>query len=350
MSGSLQDSMKALVQKHDGYTSEASAFSLEAMTPYVELADIAVPQPQEGQVLVRVALASVNPSDVMFIKGMYGQPRRKGWPAGFEGVGEVVVSGGGATGDNLVGRRVSFTAVGQNGGTWAQYAVADAAGCIPLIDAVRDEDGAGMIVNPLTALAMFSIVRDEGEKAFVLTAGASQLCKLMIGAARAEGFRPVAIVRRAEQVPLLLEAGAAHVLNEKDADFDKRLGEILREEKPRVLLDAVAGPVSARIFELMPRKARWIIYGRLDERAPTINEPGQLIFMGKRIEGFWLTQWMRSADPQQRLAVVMQAQKNFAEGLWATDVTARLTLEEAMEHLPEELAKPNGKVFIKPGH
>ena len=35
---------------------------------------------------------------------------------------------------------------------------------------------------------MFDIVKQEGEKAFVMTAGASQLCKLIIGLAKEEGF------------------------------------------------------------------------------------------------------------------------------------------------------------------
>ncbi|TIU16741.1 MAG: NADH oxidoreductase, partial [Mesorhizobium sp.] len=86
-----------------------------------------------------------------------------------------------------------------NWGSWAEYAVAEAAACIPLLDTVRDEDGAAMIVNPLTAIAMFDIVKQEGEKAFIMTAGASQLCKLIIGLAREEGFRPVVTVRRDEQ-------------------------------------------------------------------------------------------------------------------------------------------------------
>src|SRR5690606_4949247 len=81
-------------------------------------------------------------------------------------------------------------------GSWAGYAVAEAAACYPLLPGMRNEDAAGMIVNPLTALAMFDIVREEGEKSFILTAGASQLSKLMISAARDEGFRPIAVVRR----------------------------------------------------------------------------------------------------------------------------------------------------------
>ena len=45
------------------------------MEPYVEPGTIAVPQPGPTQVLIKVRLASINPSDVMFIKGQYGQPR-----------------------------------------------------------------------------------------------------------------------------------------------------------------------------------------------------------------------------------------------------------------------------------
>ncbi|MFC3119164.1 alcohol dehydrogenase catalytic domain-containing protein [Jhaorihella thermophila] len=55
-----------------------------------------VPQPGPGQVLVKMRMSSVNPSDQHFIKGEYGQPRIKGAPAGFEGCGDVVAAGDGA--------------------------------------------------------------------------------------------------------------------------------------------------------------------------------------------------------------------------------------------------------------
>ncbi len=344
----LPKTMKALLQKHDGYAAKPSPFALEAAAPYVELAEVPVPQPAEGQVLLKLSLASVNPSDVMFIKGLYGQPRQMGKAAGFEGVGVVVASGGGKLADGLVGKRVSYAA-GPNGtGSWAEYAVADAAGCIPLIDGVSDVDGAAMIVNPLTAIAMFEIVRDEGEKAFVLTAGASQLCKLIMGLAREEGFRPIAIVRRDDQIAPLLASGAAHVLNATAPDYEEKLQAVMREEKPRILLDAVTGPQAAHLFHVMPRRARWIIYGRLDAALPSIEEPGQMIFMHKKIEGFWLTEWMRTAGQEARFNAIMRAQKNFADGTWKTDVTARVPLERAVEELAGELAKPNGKVFLVP--
>lgn len=340
--------MNALLLRNDGYAAQPSGTVLEALEPYVEAGTIAVPEPEARQVLIKVKLASVNPSDVMFVKGMYGQPRAKGRPPGFEGVGEVVAAGEDAAARSLVGMRVAFATGLTNWGSWAEYAVAEASACIPVLDTVRDEDAAALIVNPLTALAMFGIVREAGEKAFVVTAGASQLCKLMISVAKDEGFRPIAIVRRDEQIPMLKELGAAHVLNADAPGFRDELAGVLREEKPRIFLDAVTGPLAGAIFNAMGRHARWIVYGRLDPAATPIPEPGQLIFMHKKIEGFWLVEWMRTAGPERRMSAVVEAQKRFSDGRWATDVTAVVPLSEAIGRVPQELAKPNGKVFIAP--
>ena len=343
----MTQTMRALLLKNDGYSRTPSGSVLEAMDPYVEYGTIDVPSPGPSQVLVKVSLASVNPSDVMFLKGLYGQPRKQGQPAGFEGVGEVVATGDSDLAKGLAGKRIAFATGLSNWGAWAEYAVAEAAACIPLIDTVGDEDGAAMIVNPLTALAMFGIVKDEGQKSFILTAGASQLCKLIAGVARDEGYRAISIVRRDDQIPLLEKAGAAYVLNYEKPDFEKRLAEVCRAEEPRIFLDAVTGPLASTIFHVMPKRARWIIYGRLDNTPTELREPGQFIFAHKKVKGFWLTEWMRS-NPERRVAAVMEAQKRFSDGRWKTDVTAVIPLGEAVDRAAEELARPNGKIFIKP--
>ena len=341
----LPDDMQALVLNNDGFALKKSGSVLESLDPYVTLTRVGVPKPGPSQVLVKVSLASINPSDVMFIKGQYGQPRAKGQPAGFEGVGTVVAAGEAAA--PLAGMRIAF-ATGQSGwGSWADYAIAEAGACIRLIDGVRDEDGAALIVNPLTAIAMFGIVREAGEKAFVMTAGASQLSKLILELAKEAGYRPIVTVRRDDQIEALKAAGAVHVLNATADDFHEKLREVMKAEKPRIFLDAVTGSLASQIFAAMPRGARWIIYGRMDLGDTQIAEPGQLIFMNKRIEGFWLTEWMRQAGERRKEAVI-EAQTRFADGRWATDVTAIVPLSEAVARFPDELAKPNGKVFIKP--
>lgn len=340
--------MRALVCRHDGFRNDPTGFAPEGISDHVELADVPVPVPGEGQALIRMRMAAVNPSDVAFIKGVYGQPPAKGRPAGFEGVGEVVAAGPDGEAAKYVGKRVAF-ATGRTGtGTWAEYAVAPVEGLIPLIPAVKDADGAAMVVNPLTALAMFDIVKASGSKAFVYSAATSQLGKLLTGLARDEGFAAIAVVRRQEAVGRLTSLGAAHVLVSDAPDFDAQLRTVCKAEKPVVFLDAVTGKLGGRVFAAMGNGARWIIYGRMDTGATGIPEPGQLIFQDKRIEGFWLTKWMRDQTPDKRFAIVMAAQTRFATGAWTTDVTEIVPLGEAVARLPAALARPDGKVFITP--
>jgi len=341
--------VKSLVLKNEGFLREQpESIALTDLAPFIEFADIDEPTPDPGQVKIKVALASVNPSDEMFIQGLYGMPRIAGNGAGFEGVGEIVASGGGAIADSLVGQRVAFVAAPGKPGSWSEYSIADATTCIPLIPDISDTDGAAMIVNPLTALAMLDLVDKGDTDAFILSAGASQLCKLMIAAARYTGNKPIAIVRRDEQIEPLIALGAAHVLNSESDTFDTDLCKIIRAEKPRIFLDAVANQTSAGIFNVIPNNSRWIIYGKLDQELPTIQQPGQMIFQSKRIEGFWLTRWMIDTPLADKMQVVQSAQRRFADGTWNTDVTAILPIADVMESLPAELSKPNGKVFIKP--
>ena len=341
--------MHALILLGDGYAQDRPESTvLTEMAPFVRLGTLPIPEPGDGQVRIDITLASINPSDEMFIQGLYGQPRIGGNAAGFEGVGIVNASGGGPIADALVGQRVAFVATPGAPGSWSEFSIADAQTCIPLIDGVRDEDGAAMIVNPLTALAMFEIVKENESKSFIVSAGASQLSKLMITSARDEGYRPIALVRRDSQIEDLKALGAVHVLNVESDGFAEALREVLGAEKPRVFLDAVANDVSAVVFAAMGRKSRWVIYGKLGDELPTILEPGHMIFMMKQIEGFWLTRWMVEKSMEEKMSAIMTAQSRFASGEWQTDVTAIVDLRDAVENVATELAKLNGKVFIKP--
>jgi NADPH:quinone reductase-like Zn-dependent oxidoreductase len=336
----LPKTMTALILRQDGYAPGAGEMPTD-LSPFVELAEIPVPGPREGQVLVKVARAAVNPSDLMFVSGQYGQPRKAGLPGGFEGVGEVV-----AGDPALLGQRVSFFGMGW--GTWAQYAIADARMMIPLRPDVSDADAAGLIVNPMTAMAMFDIAREDGAGAFVFTAGGSQLGKFLIGLARDAGVAAIPVVRRAEQAPALKALGAAEVLVSTSPDFAKRAKDVFAEHGPRILLDAVADQVAANLFGAMPRGARWICYGRLATTPPRLDQMGQFIFMGKRIEGFWLTNWLRATPPETVARIVAEMQGRFASGAWRTDVSELLPLSSALERFPVALSAKDAKVQIAP--
>ena len=343
----LPSSMNALILKGHGLAKTREGAVIDTLEPYLEYGSMPVPDPGPGQVLIRIRMASVNPSDLYFIKGEYGQPRIKGAAAGFEGVGDVV-GGKGLYARYLKGKRVAFVGGVNGSGAWAEYIVVPAAMCVVVSRAMRDEDAAGHVVNPVTAWTMFDIVRKSGSKSFVFTAAFSQLGKLMAGLARDNGYQMIAIIRKDSQAAHLKELGAAHVLNQSDPDFAGKLAAVLKAEKPRILLDAVASQVAADIFTAMPARARWIIYGKLDTEAPCLNEAGQMIFMHKKIEGYWLMNWFRHASILEKLRTLRAVQNRFITGDWTTEVVATVRLENVMRELPEALKIGDGKVMIVP--
>lgn len=341
----LPAQMVALVQRGDGYSGRAEGPAIADAAVYLERAEIALPTPGPGQVLINLRVASVNPSDLHFIKGEYGQPRVQGAPAGFEGCGDVVAAGKGAEG--MIGQRVAFAVSLGGSGAWAEYAVTDAITCIPLRPDISDEDGAAQIVNPLTAMAMVDIARQAGD-AVVISAGTSQLSKLMIALARDLGLKTIVLARRADAVADLSALGATEVLVTSDPETPAKFLAASKALKPRVFLDSVSDQMSEQIFAAMGNGARWITYGKLSPELPKLTQMGQFIFMGKRIEGFWLTRWMMETPPQDQMRVVAEVQARFADGRWKTDVAARLPLGRAIEELAGALAIPGGKVMITP--
>ncbi len=336
------DAMQALVLLHDGCASAPTDASSAALSDLVALRRIPIPRPGPGQALVEVALSPVNPSDLLYIAGTYGQPRVRGTPAGFEGVG-VVVAAGGAEAAALIGQRVSFLATAS--GAWAEYALTDAASCVAVADALRDEDAATLFVNPLTAMAMIDLAAEAGTPAVVLTAAASQLGRMMIALARERDIAPIAVVRRPDAAPQLRDLGAAQVLAAAAPGFAERLREALHVHKPRILLDAVGDQRSADIFAAMPAHSRWISYGILSPTGPCLPDMRAFVFSGKRIEGFWLSRWLRAASAPARARALQQVQQRFLSGTWRTQTGACVPLADALRRLPAALDLP-GKVLL----
>ncbi len=97
-----------------------------------------MPQPGEGEVLVKVAAAGVNRPDVMQRKGLYPPPKGATDIPGLEIAGEVVALGAGVTRWKL-GDKVMALVVG---GGYAEYCPAHESHCLPVpADALDDRGG-----------------------------------------------------------------------------------------------------------------------------------------------------------------------------------------------------------------
>ena len=310
---------------------------------------IPVPRPGPGEVLVRMAAAPINPSDVTFISGLYGVKKPLPAVAGFEGSGTVVAAGGGLMARLMIGKRVACHAADAKiaGGTWAEYLVTPAKACVPLRKDVDIEQAATMLVNPMTAWALVNEARRRGDRAIVQTAAASALGRMISRLARKFSIPVINVVRRAEQVELLRGIGAEHVLNSSDPDFDANLRELCRRLGASLGLDAVAGEMSARVLRAQPKGSRLLVYGVL-ALEPCQIDPTSLIFEGKHVEGFWLSGWLRQRSVVSQIRVAREVQKLLA-GELKTEFQARFPLEEAARAL-QQYAKnmTAGKILLVP--
>jgi NADPH:quinone reductase-like Zn-dependent oxidoreductase len=315
----------------------------------VDVAEVPVPQPGPGEVLVRLAAAPVNPSDLVFMLGLYGF--RKGLPTilGFEGSGTVVAAGSGILPRLLLGRRVACAAADPNsrGGTWAEYLATRATLCIPLRKDVGLEQGATLLVNPLTAWGLMEQVRRGRHRAVVQTAAASALGRMVIRLGRRFCIPVINVVRRAEQVEALERMGAEHVLNSSDAGFDDHLREVCHALGATIGFDAVAGEMSGRVLRAQPPGSRLLVYGALSLE-PAHIDPFSLIFEQKHAEGFLLPSWLRTKNLLSQLRVAAKVQRLLGTDL-KTEIQARFSLEEAraaLAHYQSQMT--TGKVLFVP--
>ncbi|MGB8508955.1 MAG: zinc-binding dehydrogenase [Pyrinomonadaceae bacterium] len=296
----------------------------------LRLVEKPLPRPGRGEVLVRVAAAPVNPSDLMFLRGLYVK-KKLPVVAGFEGSGEVVESGGGLLANYLKGKRVACAAPIEGDGTWAEYVLAGANFCVPLLKQTDTEGAASLIVNPFTAWALMDRARRARAEAVIQTAAASALGRMIVRLAARRNVPLVNIVRRQEQVELLQKEGARYVLDSSTADFDERLRELCKKLRVSVGFDAVAGELTGRLIGALSAGGRVIVYGALSLENCRI-EPRSLIFEKKSVEGFWLSDWMRKQSLPGKIMTSRKVQRLLADEL-KTEIHERLPLEKAAEGL-----------------
>ncbi len=282
----------------------------------------------------------------MFLRGLYGVRKPLPIVPGFEGSGVVVAAGDGLGARALLGRRVACSASEDGDGTWAEYMRTPASLCFPLLPGVDIEAGAMLIINPLTAWALMGLA--SGARAAVQTAAASALGRMVVRLARDRGLPLVNVVRRGAQAELLRSLGAEHVLDASEPDFEARLKELCRRLDARIAFDAVGGEGTGQLLRAMPRGSRVVVYGGLSEKDCQVA-PSELIFGEKRVEGFWLSSWLRGRPLHQTLRAAVAVQRSIAKD-FKTEVRARVSLDEAPRAIAEYAAAMTaGKVLLVPG-
>jgi NADPH:quinone reductase-like Zn-dependent oxidoreductase len=299
--------VKALIFERNGEPADVLA-----------IRDLPDPVPGPGELLVRVRLSPVNPSDLHVIRGRFGrQPALPASP-GLECVGVVQTLGPGTQGP-ISGTRVVLVDVP---GTWRELLVCPAERVVPVPDEVSDEDAAQALVNPVTAwvLTMVEHRMQRGEW-LTQTAAGSTVGKLILQLARSEGFRTINIVYRRPQVPEIAKLGGDVTLCTEDDDWPSQLVKAGGGAGPSKAIDCVAGRIGAELVRALAPGGRILVFGALSSHRQTersalempIFGPG-LIYSAATVQGWFLFHWLATTPLPQCVSVFRNVLDRLASG------------------------------------
>ncbi len=217
--------------------------------------DRPVPQPGEGEVLIRVAAAGVNRPDVLQRMGFYPPPPGAPTIPGLEISGEVVALGQG-TMRELIGQPVCALLAG---GGYAQYAVAPAGQCLPVPDALS------MIEAAAIPETLFTVWTNLFERAYasegdtvLVHGGTSGIGTMAIALCQVFGVEIIVTAGSPEKVAAARALGADHAIDYRAEDFVARVKEITGGRGVAAVLDMVGGDYVARNLQCLADDGRHV--------------------------------------------------------------------------------------------
>lgn len=211
-----------------------------------------VPEPQYGQVLIKVAYAGVNRPDALQRAGLYNPPPTASDLPGLEASGTVVRLGAGVIGIE-VGEEVCALLPG---GGYAEYVVTQADHCLPLPKGLSLREAACL---PETYFTVWSNVFQRGAlqagERFLVHGGSSGIGTTAIQLASVLGARIFATAGSEEKCQACRELGAEVALNYKEDDFV----EVMRKEGGAdLILDMVGGDYIPRNIKSLADDGRLV--------------------------------------------------------------------------------------------
>ena len=200
----------------------------------LKLAELPIPQPGQGQVLIRVEAIGVNFIEIYFRKGVY----KAALPLtpGSEAAGTVEELGPGVTGFAAGDAVASVSVLG----SYAEYALVPAAQLMKTPAGLSMEKAAAAMLQGMTAdyLAHSTFPLKAGDTALV-HAGAGGVGLLLTQMAVRLGARVITTVSTAAKAELSREAGASDVILYTKQDFEAEVKRLTDGKGVDVVYDSV---------------------------------------------------------------------------------------------------------------
>lgn len=228
--------------------------------------EIAVPEPTENQVLVKVQSAALNFPDILLIAGKYQFKPPLPFTPGLEVAGPIEKLGSAVEGFKL-GQRVLAQ---MSMGGFAEYAVAEAEAVRAIPDSMTDDEAASFALVYQTSYfgLAYRAALQKGETVLVHSAaGGVGLSAVQIARALGAG-KIIGTAGSDDKLQVIRDSGADIALNYQTEDF---VGVVKRETGGRgadVIYDPVGGEVGERSTKCIAFEGRLLVVGFTSGKFP----------------------------------------------------------------------------------
>jgi NADPH:quinone reductase-like Zn-dependent oxidoreductase len=268
----------------------------------VALEQVPVPVPTDGEIVVELVAAPINPAEILMLQGAYGYgPTVPPLPRdlGIEGVGRVV---GGATEIVPVGTLVSLIGAG---GIFGDYTVLPAGAVVRVPEDIDAEMFALTFVNIQSVLLMLTGWDLAPGTWVIQNAANSGYGRLLDAVAEQRGIHVVNVVRSASAREEIVGTARGPVVVDGD-DLCAAVLAATGGQHPRVAVDAIGGGATGRLAETLEKGGLVVMYGLLSGESPRVDTR-LIVFHGIRLEGFWMPHAIAAAAPDVRATLVADA-------------------------------------------
>jgi NADPH:quinone reductase-like Zn-dependent oxidoreductase len=179
------------------------------------------------------------------------------------------------------------------------------------------------------------------------TAAGSALGRMVIRLAHHDGFRTINVVRRQDTARELEALGADAVINTADEPLEERVRALTSGAGVRYAIDAVGGETGSQVIHCLAPGGRMLVYGTLAAQ-PLSIDPRLLMVGAKRIEGFWLSEWVRNKNPIAMLLLFRKISGLIQAGILTSNIGDSFPLPEVAGAVKvAEQPGRKGKVLLR---
>ena len=225
----------------------------------MKLEDVPTPEPGEGQLLVKIHAAGVNPVDTYLRTGNHAHAPKLPYTPGKDGAGVIEKVGSGVN-RFRAGDRV-YTA-GAVTGTYAEFALCEENHLGRLPDNIKFEEGAGIWTPYATAYrALFQKAHCvKGETVFVHGASGG-VGIAAIQWAKNAGLTVIGSASSSEGRDLVAQQGADHVVDHSTDDHLSQVRELTGGKGVDVIIEMLANENLAKDFDALAMFGRITVVG-----------------------------------------------------------------------------------------